>query len=350
MGDCPTGRLNAAVSAPAACCREADEAWPACAGPRVSVGGLQRACRLPSKHASCPLLRGVPAAGDAPPGGGLDRVLDGLYIASGAAAARRPDLAAVNVTHVVNAAPSVELCWHAPHLVSPRPRLSAPRPRAHRTSRPRARSRAAQDAQAGRARVGTRGHRAAATCRSTARAPRDPPRRRAQKYLVVDVLDGPHEPIGRHFARVNAFVAAARAAGGTVLVHCHGGVSRAAALVLAFLIGRQGLGFDDALAALRAARPVVSPNPGFVQQLRAFEAALRAGLPEADCDCGCVGMEGRLDPDTPEADGEESPLARAVAHGGRGLGCVSQPLPVPTAQQPARTCSGTPRFTGGNTL
>jgi hypothetical protein len=81
----------------------------------------------------------------------------------------------------------------------------------------------------------------------------------------VDVLDGPHEPIGRHFARVNAFVAAARAAGGTVLVHCHGGVSRAAALVLAFLIGREGLGFDDALAALRVR----------VSELEGSEARLR---------------------------------------------------------------------------
>jgi len=109
--------LGASVSAPAACCIEGDEAWPACVGPRVSAGGLQRACRLPSKHTSCPLLRSVPDCDGSPPGGGLDRVLDGLYIASGAAAARRPDLAAVNVTHVVNAAPSVELCYHKPHLV-----------------------------------------------------------------------------------------------------------------------------------------------------------------------------------------------------------------------------------------
>ena len=196
------------------------------------------------------------------------------------------------------------------------------------------------------------GHRHTATRKLLSRSA--PPRVRfapaAQQYLVVDVLDGPHEPIGRHFARVNAFVAAARAQGGTVLVHCHGGVSRAAALVLAFLIGREGLGFDDALAALRAARPVVDPNPGFVTQLRAFEASLGAGLPEADCDCGCGPAEGRLDPDTPEAEGEVCPLSRA-AHG-RGLPCSPTPpmlVPLPTSP-PVRTSSTAARFSGGNTL
>lgn len=281
------GRLGATASAPAACFRGGEEAWPACVGPRVSSGGLQRACRLPSKHTSCPLLRGVPDGGPpAPPGGGLDRVLDGLYICSGAAAARRPDLAAVNVTHVVNAAPSVELCWHEPHL----------------------------------------------------------------QYLVVDVLDGPNEPIGRHFARVNAFVAAARAAGGTVLVHCHGGVSRAATLVLAFLIGREGLCFDAALAALRQARPVVSPNSGFLAQLRAFEARLLAGLPEcpASCDADCR----RLGPDTPEADMED---VEALTAPSRCSPECSREHCWTTAKggvepPPARSISAAARFAGSATL
>ena len=338
--------MGASVSAPAACCIEGDEAWPACVGPRVSAGGLQRACRLPSKHTSCPLLRSVPDGGDTPPGGGLDRVLDGLYIASGAAAARRPDLAAVNVTHVVNAAPSVELCYHKPHLVRTPARWGA-RSRAQAAPRgrgaPQARACGPKRAPLGWAPHGHRG--AGANAPLTRPAPRPRPRPPAQQYLTVDVLDGPQEPIGRHFARVNAFVAAARAAGGTVLVHCHGGVSRAAALVLAFLIGREGLGFDEALAALRAVRPVVSPNPGFVAQLRAFEAALRAGLPECQCDGGC-GAEGRLDPDTPEAEAEASPLARMVsANGGRG----GDAMP-PMLSAPARSSSAAARFMGCNSV
>jgi hypothetical protein len=47
----------------------------------------------------------------------LDQVAEGLFIGSGAAASRWPSLAACGVTHVVNAAPSVELCWHLQHAV-----------------------------------------------------------------------------------------------------------------------------------------------------------------------------------------------------------------------------------------
>lgn len=99
--------------------------WAVCTGPRPA-GGLQRC--PPRNWLSCPLaaLCGVGGAGSgggdhsvgtAPCCDGLDAVLPGLFIASGQAAARYGDLAACGVTHVVNAAPSVELCWHKQHLV-----------------------------------------------------------------------------------------------------------------------------------------------------------------------------------------------------------------------------------------
>jgi hypothetical protein len=169
---------------PDACCGDAEMAcdpWPACSGPRVSVGGLQRACRLPAKHVSCPLLgRGgleggagaafngaATAPAPSPPGGGLDFVLDGLYIASGAAAARLEDLHAARVTHVVNAAPSVELCWHAEHLVRTRvaSRVAAAAPRPRRAVGSRARS--AHTPRSAPARRAARG--AAAAARAGAR-------------------------------------------------------------------------------------------------------------------------------------------------------------------------------------
>jgi hypothetical protein len=185
---------------------------------------------------------------------------------------------------------------------------------------------------------------------------------------VVDVLDAPREPIGCHFRRVNAFVAGARAAGGTVLVHCHGGVSRAAALVLAFLIAHEGMCFEDALARLRAARPIVDPNPGFVSQLREFEAQLReaearAGASSRDaassarasaraCDdaggssSDACDSAGGIDPDTPDAEDEGTCPLLVGARRPCSSGAVMMPSPPPTllAQQlslssPLRACS-----------
>ena len=103
---------------------------------------------------------------------------------------------------------------------------------------------------------------------------------------MVNVLDCVTERISAHFARVNAWVHAARTAGGVVLIHCHGGVSRAAALAIAYLIASEGLDYDQALARLRAVRPIVAPNPGFAAQLLAFQrsgnAATSLVAPERD--------------------------------------------------------------------
>jgi atypical dual specificity phosphatase len=185
------------------------DAWSASTGPGLFGKGLARStgslsALITSKVAGLGFVGTVvsPAADVA-----ICEVLDGLYISSGCAAARLHELKARKVTHVVNAAPTIELNYHPEHL----------------------------------------------------------------QYMVVDVLDGPQEPISAHFERVNAWVHAARTSGGCVLVHCHGGVSRAAALVLAYLMKSENLGYEVALARLRSARPVVQPNPGFVQQLLAFE-------------------------------------------------------------------------------
>jgi hypothetical protein len=56
-----------------------------------------------------------------------------------------------------------------------------------------------------------------------------------------------------------------------VLVHCAGGVSRSATVVLGYLMSRRGLTFDQSLTELRRARPWVNPNAGFVLQLREWE-------------------------------------------------------------------------------
>lgn len=77
-----------------------------------------------------------------------------------------------------------------------------------------------------------------------------------------------------HFEPIAAFIDRGRASGG-VLVHCYAGVSRSATLVAAYLILRRGMTLQEALDTLRAARPTVQPNPGFLAQLRALE--MRAG-------------------------------------------------------------------------
>ena len=69
-----------------------------------------------------------------------------------------------------------------------------------------------------------------------------------------------------------------------ILVHCMAGVSRSATIVAAHLMRAERLRVKEALAAVQAGRPFISPNPGFRRQLQYFEVSLQpsggaGGLP-----------------------------------------------------------------------
>lgn len=53
---------------------------------------------------------------------------------------------------------------------------------------------------------------------------------------------------------------------GKVAVHCVQGMSRSAALVIGYLMLKQGMGLEEAITVIRKERAVF-PNDGFLKQL-----------------------------------------------------------------------------------
>lgn len=62
---------------------------------------------------------------------------------------------------------------------------------------------------------------------------------------------------------------------GVVLVHCNAGVSRAAAIVIGFLMTSEEISLASAFSLVKNARPSVCPNAGFMEQLRIYEEGKR---------------------------------------------------------------------------
>ena len=98
---------------------------------------------------------------------------------------------------------------------------------------------------------------------------------KTRERVYVPILDNPEFNISQDFSRCSAYIDNVKRSGGVVLVHCNAGVSRAATVVCAHLIKSEGLTFAQAFDVVKAARPHVRPNDGFVEQLKIYESELK---------------------------------------------------------------------------
>lgn len=79
-----------------------------------------------------------------------------------------------------------------------------------------------------------------------------------------------------HFEELYQFIEQAKAAGRNVFIHCNEGTSRSASLVIAYLMKKHGLSYQQALNLVKAQRPCAEPIANFAEQLQQYEIALRA--------------------------------------------------------------------------
>ncbi|XP_061861550.1 dual specificity protein phosphatase 12 [Colius striatus] len=100
----------------------------------------------------------------------------------------------------------------------------------------------------------------------------EPPAVPGVRTMHVRALDEPGADLLSRLDDCIAFISTARAGGGAALVRCQAGVSRSVAVVTAYLMKTEGLGWEDAYAAVRAAKPDAEVNSGFQGQLKLYEA------------------------------------------------------------------------------
>ncbi|XP_069836955.1 dual specificity protein phosphatase 13B-like [Dendropsophus ebraccatus] len=95
-------------------------------------------------------------------------------------------------------------------------------------------------------------------------------------FYGVEADDHPHFNLSEYFFPAAQFIGAGlQSPNGRVLVHCAMGISRAASIVLAFLMISEGMSLLDALRSVSEHRDI-SPNPGFLEQLRQLDIKLEA--------------------------------------------------------------------------
>lgn len=97
-------------------------------------------------------------------------------------------------------------------------------------------------------------------------------------YLKIEMEDSDDVDIKQPIYRVLRFIESTLTLGGRVLIHCNAGVSRAGAMVTAYVMKTKGCKLKDALKFVRSKRRnnPVTPNDGFLRDLKKFEKQLVA--------------------------------------------------------------------------
>ncbi|XP_052235802.1 dual specificity protein phosphatase 12-like isoform X2 [Dreissena polymorpha] len=93
-----------------------------------------------------------------------------------------------------------------------------------------------------------------------------------EDHMFVNCMDLPSADLLSRFDECFKFVDnALKSPGNRLLIHCFAGVSRSATVMIAYLMYRDGMCLDEAYGTVKEMRPIIKPNPGFMEQLELFE-------------------------------------------------------------------------------
>ncbi|KAF8644532.1 hypothetical protein AX16_008408 [Volvariella volvacea WC 439] len=133
-------------------------------------------------------------------------------------------------------------------------------------------------------------------------------------YMTLDVEDNEEQNLIRLFPAAKQFIDVAIQQGGRVLVHCNGGISLSPSFVVMFVMQHYQLSWEDALHMVQNRRYCISPNGGFLTQIKEYEAIYRANLAVAAYPSGtrAAPRRKREDDDDDEENHREDDRKRAL--------------------------------------
>ena len=90
-------------------------------------------------------------------------------------------------------------------------------------------------------------------------------------HKILDVMDIDYENIIQYFGECLNFING----DAKVFVHCAAGESRSATIVIAYLMYKNKMSYEEAYDFIKNKRNVINPNSGFQEQLKKFEKILK---------------------------------------------------------------------------
>jgi protein-tyrosine phosphatase len=92
-------------------------------------------------------------------------------------------------------------------------------------------------------------------------------------YYHLPISDDAQQNILQYFDKVFLKIDEITNNRQNIVINCHAGVSRSASFIIGYLI-RRGLTFENSYQLVKSCRSIISPNKGFVEQLKYYERTI----------------------------------------------------------------------------
>lgn len=90
-------------------------------------------------------------------------------------------------------------------------------------------------------------------------------------YKIIEILDLPSFDIKLYIDECIQFIDSCLDKNETIICHCNAGISRSATVIIAYLIKRKHMTFQEAYNLVKIKRPSIRPNDGFLLYLKCLD-------------------------------------------------------------------------------
>jgi protein-tyrosine phosphatase len=90
-------------------------------------------------------------------------------------------------------------------------------------------------------------------------------------YKIIEIDDSLEQSLSNYIREALDFISESQKNNSKILVHCVSGISRSASIVIAYMMDKYKMNYDEAFTYVKTKRPTIRPNTNFIEQLNKLQ-------------------------------------------------------------------------------
>jgi hypothetical protein len=86
-------------------------------------------------------------------------------------------------------------------------------------------------------------------------------------YKIIEIDDSLEQNLSDYIKEALEFISESQKTNSNILIHCVSGISRSASIVIAYIMDKEKINYDQAFSYVKTKRAAIRPNTNFVDQL-----------------------------------------------------------------------------------